>query len=78
MSPAGWKSALLAPEAAIELRNLDRAKRPVAAFADGRALGRVDLFRVRLSRTATVELGFVPTHDIAEKIADVQFPPSAP
>ncbi len=75
MSPPGWKSALLAPESTIELRNLDRAKRPVHALVDGRMLGRVDDFRVRLSRTMTVELGFLPTHDIAEKIADVQFPP---
>jgi nicotinate (nicotinamide) nucleotide adenylyltransferase len=74
MSPASWKSALLAPDAAIELRSLDKDKRPINAFVDGRALGKVDLFRVRLSRTATVELGFVPSHDIAEKIADVQFP----
>jgi len=75
MSPAGWKSALLAPESTIELRNLDRAKRPVHALVDGRMLGRVDDFRVRLSRTMTVELGFLPNHDIAEKIANVQFPP---
>jgi nicotinate (nicotinamide) nucleotide adenylyltransferase len=75
MAPAGWKSALLAPEATIELRNLDKAKRPIAALVDGRAVGRVDLFRVRLSRTMTVEVGFVPGHDIAEKIAEVQFPP---
>ncbi len=75
MAPGSWKSALLAPDATIELRNLDKAKRPINAVIDGRALGKVDLFRVRLSRTATVELGFVPSHDIAEKIADVQFPP---
>jgi NAD+ kinase len=75
MTPAGWKSALLAPESTIELRNLDKAKRPIQALVDGRALGLVDDFRVRLSRTMTVELGFLPTHDIAEKIADVQFPP---
>ena len=78
MSPAGWKSALLAPESTIELRNLDRAKRPIHALVDGRMLGRVDDFRVRLSRTMTVELGFLPNHDIAEKIADVQFPPVVP
>ena len=75
MSPAGWKSALLAPESTIELRNLDKAKRPIHALVDGRMLGVVDDFRVRLSRTMTVELGFLPNHDIAEKIADVQFPP---
>jgi nicotinate (nicotinamide) nucleotide adenylyltransferase len=75
MSPLSWKSALLAPEATIELRNLDKVKRPINAVVDGRSLGPVDLFRVRLSRTATVELGFLPSHDIAEKIADLQFPP---
>jgi nicotinate (nicotinamide) nucleotide adenylyltransferase len=74
MAPSSWKSALLAPDAMIEIRNLDRNKRPINGYIDGRALGRVDLFRVRLSRTATVEIGFMPTHDIAEKIADVQFP----
>jgi NAD kinase/nicotinic acid mononucleotide adenylyltransferase len=75
MNPAGWKSALLAPDSTIELRNLDREKRPLNGFVDGRSLESVDVLRVRLSRTATVELGFVPNHDIAEKIADVQFPP---
>ncbi len=75
MSPAGWKSALLAPDATIEMRNLDREKRPLKGYLDGRSLGSVDLLRVRLSRAATVELGFLPSHDIAEKIAEVQFPP---
>jgi NAD kinase len=74
MTPGGWKSALLSPDSVIELRNLDKNKRPIQGFVDGRPLNKLELFRVRLSRTATVELAFLPSHDISEKIADVQFP----
>lgn len=74
MSPSGWKSALLAPEAAVSLRSIGGEKRPIAAFVDGRSLGEVVTFRARQSRIATVELAFTRTHDMAEKIARIQFP----
>jgi len=32
--------------------------------------------RARVSRIATVELSYCSLHDMAEKIAEIQFPPS--
>ena len=74
MFPAGWKSALLAPEHQVELRSLGGDKRPLRAFADGRDLGIASRMVARLSRIATVELAFCRTHDMAEKISRIQFP----
>ena len=33
--------------------------------------------RARVSRIATVELAYCSLHDMAEKIAEIQFPPSS-
>jgi NAD+ kinase len=74
MSPAGWKSALLAPEASITLRSLGGEKRPLNAFVGGVPLGSVISFQARQSRIATVELVFAAQRDMAEKIALIQFP----
>ncbi len=74
MNPAGWKSALLAPEATVSLRSVGGEKRPINAFVDGRDLGPAASFHSRLSRIASVELAFVKRHDMAEKIARIQFP----
>ncbi len=78
MSPPGWKSALLAPEAAVLLRSVGGEKRPISAFVDGRPLGPMSGFQARLSRIATVEMGFATRHDMAEKIARIQFPAVEP
>ena len=74
MEPPGFKSALLSLDARVILRALDVSKRPIAAFADGVPLGEVVSFEARVSRIAAVELVFTPGHDMAEKIAQVQFP----
>ena len=74
MEPPGFKSALLSLDARVSFRTLDLSKRPIAAFADGVPLGEVVSFEVRVSRIAAVELVFTPGHDMAEKIAQVQFP----
>jgi hypothetical protein len=73
-TPAGWKSALLAPETTVSLRTLDGEKRPVEAYVDGVPLGLARGIDVRLSRIATVELIFTARHDMAEKISRIQFP----
>lgn len=73
MEPANWKSALLSADTTVEIRSLDPKKRPIVAFVDGIAHGRVVAIRARISRAAAVELVFRSNHDMAEKIAAIQF-----
>lgn len=73
MEPANWKSALLSTDTTIEVRSLDPNKRPIIAYVDGKAQGKVVAFRARISRAAAVELVFRSNHDMAEKIAAIQF-----
>jgi NAD+ kinase len=77
MDPPSWKSALLSSEAAVELCNIGGDKRPLRAFVDGRDYGPVQTLRARLSRIAAAELAFCAQHDMAEKIAQIQFPSGA-
>lgn len=74
MEPPHWKSALLSMDSDVEFLNLSPAKRPIAGFLHGVALGDVLAMNARISRAACVELAFVPTYDMAEKIAQIQFP----
>lgn len=73
MEPANWKSALLSADTTVEIRSLDPKKRPIAAFVDGISKGKVVAIRARISRAAAVELVFRSNHDMAEKIAAIQF-----
>ncbi len=73
MEPAHWRSALLSPDTTVEIRSLDPVNRPVQAFVDGLNMGRVVVLRARLSRAAAAELVFCASHDMAEKIAAIQF-----
>ncbi len=73
LEPANWKSALLSTDATVEIRSLDPAKRPIEAFVDGLAQGNVVALRARISRAAATELVFSRSHDMAEKIAAIQF-----
>ncbi len=43
-------------------------------FNHGVLMGEVTAMRVRISRIAAAELAFNPRHDLAEKIAQIQFP----
>lgn len=72
--PPLWKSALLSLDSTVEVRNLHREKRPVNAYLHGVSQGEVVAMRARISRVACVELAFLPQHDMAEKIARIQFP----
>lgn len=74
MSPPNWKSVLLSLESNVEFTSLDSEKRPLNGFAGGIGQGEVHAMRIRLSRIAAVELAFSRGHDMAEKIAQIQFP----
>lgn len=76
--PEGWKSGLLSPTATVSFRCLDCAKRPLVGYVDGVSFGRVKAMHTRVSRIAAAELAFLPEHDMADKIARIQFPPSLP
>lgn len=73
MEPATWRSALLSIDATVEMRVLDPERRPVEAFVDGESQGIVHSLKARLSRAASAELVFCASHDMAEKIAHIQF-----
>ena len=73
MEPATWRSALLSIDATVDIRTLDPDRRPVEAFVDGLSQGLVHSLKARISRAATVELVFCADHDMAEKIAHIQF-----
>jgi NAD kinase len=74
MQPLNWKSALLSLDAEVEVRSLEPEKRPLRGYLHGVSLGEVLAMRARLSRIAAAELAFYPHHDLAEKIAQIQFP----
>jgi NAD kinase len=73
MEPPHWKSALLSTDSSVEIRNLEPEARPVIAFVDGIPKGPVRSMRAQLSRAASAELVFLASHDMAEKIAAIQF-----
>lgn len=73
LEPANWRSALLSPDTTVEIRSLSPEHRPVQAFVDGESMGRVVSMKARLSRAAAAELVFCASHDMAEKIAAIQF-----
>ena len=73
LQPAHWHSALLSPDTTVEIRNIDPQHRPVQAYVDGLSMGRVVALHARLSRAAAAELVFCASHDMAEKIAAIQF-----
>ena len=63
----------------VEVRSLDPEKRPLNGYLHGVLMGWVSAMTVRISRIAAAELAFNPNHDLAEKIAQIQFPkPNGP
>jgi NAD kinase len=73
MDPANWRSALLSPDATVEVRGLSTGSRPIEAYVDGLSQGPVVALRARVSRAAATELVYCASHDMAEKIAAIQF-----
>jgi NAD kinase len=76
MEPAHWRSALLSTDTTVEIRSLSPEHRPVEAFVDGLSMGEVVALRARISRAAAAELAFCASHDMADKIAAIQFHPA--
>ena len=74
LSPMGWRPAVLPLTSEIEMTTLDPVKRPLQGYMDGVPFGQVSSVRVRVSRTAAVELAFQPEHDPVAKLAKLQFP----
>jgi len=72
--PYDWKFAVLPMDSVVEFHSLDPKKRPLNGFSDGEPLKEVRSMRIRLSRSAAVELAFDPEFDPAEKLAHLQFP----
>ncbi len=73
MEPVDWKSALLSTDTLVEIKCLDPVNRPIRAYVDGLDQGIVHRLRARISRAAAAELVFNAHHDMAEKIAAIQF-----
>ena len=78
MSPLGWKSALLPLEANVhvEAAGHRQASRERIFLRSTFGGSHFDAARA-ISRIAAVELAFLGHHDLAEKIAQVQFPGGA-
>jgi NAD+ kinase len=74
MEPIQWKSALVGRGSVVEVSSLHVEKRPLTGFLHGIPLGEITSLRARMSRAASVELAFLEAHDMAEKIARIQFP----
>ena len=78
MEPYNWKSAHLPLHSHVSLRSIDPTphpkKRPLYGFIDGIPQGEILSLHTRTSRIAAVELAFLPDHDLAERLARIQFP----
>ena len=75
--PPGWKSAYIPADAEVEIVNADSSlsnKRPILGFVDSVNVGEVRSMTIRASRTAFVELAYLPERDLAEKLMEIQFP----
>jgi NAD kinase len=72
LQPINWKSALLSLDSLIEVECLNTDKRPIRGFHES-CIENVMAMRARVSRIAAVELAFSMSHDITEKIQNLQF-----
>jgi nicotinate (nicotinamide) nucleotide adenylyltransferase len=75
LMPAFFRPVVLEKDTRVDLTTLDPDKRPLRGYIDGVEQGRVHRLSTRVSRIAAVELAFDPRHDLAEKLARIQFPP---
>ncbi len=72
--PSFFRPAVLSPQSTVRLRTLDLQKRPLRGYIDGVDQGRIKSMTARVSNIASVELAFDPALDLAEKLAQIQFP----
>ena len=71
--PRRWRGALLPTEAVIELRVLEKLKRPVSAFADGQEVRNVEKVVICSERKVKHQLLFDPGHGLQERLLSEQF-----
>jgi NAD+ kinase len=75
LRPTFWRPAVLPLTAVIEFETIDPSKRPLQGYCDGELFPQpVKRMKIRVSRTAAVELAFTRGHDPFAKLAQVQFP----
>ncbi len=74
--PRSWKHGANLPIGSeIVFRSKDPSRfRKAYGVADSTSLGEVVEMRIRSSKTASVELLLMPDHDLARKLAQLQFP----
>lgn len=75
--PPNWKSAYIPADAEVEIVNADSSssnKRPIIGFVDSVNVGEIQSMKIRASRTAFVEMAYLPERDLAEKLMEIQFP----
>ncbi|KKW22322.1 MAG: inorganic polyphosphate/ATP-NAD kinase [Parcubacteria group bacterium GW2011_GWB1_52_7] len=74
--PRSWKHGANLPLGSeVVFRTKDSGRwRKIYGVADSASLGEVVEMRIRSSKTAKVELLFTPDHDLARKLALLQFP----
>lgn len=72
--PADWKQANLRLENSVTLTALDPQKRPIRGMTDSINQGRVKEMRIRISRVANAQLGFLYGYNPGDKLLAMQFP----
>lgn len=72
--PAGWRNAIFPQSSTFDIRVLNKDKRPVRAFVDGIAQGRIEKITIKASKIASAELAFIRGFDIAAKHTRIQLP----
>ncbi|MBI2054851.1 MAG: NAD(+)/NADH kinase [Candidatus Sungbacteria bacterium] len=74
--PQGWKHGANLPLGSeVVFRTKDSSSwRKIYGVADSTGLGEITEMRIRSSKTAKVELLLTPDHDLARKLALLQFP----
>lgn len=75
LKPTFWRPVVLPIDSHIELESVDPERRPLRGYIDGELYeGKVHRMSIRVSRTAAVELAFLPEQDPVAKLGFVQFP----
>ncbi len=71
--PIGFRGYYPSIKSRIELRSLEKQKRPARAQADGKPLGRVERLEIRVHPTATFQLGFFENESLEVKLSRTVF-----
>lgn len=68
-----WKSAFVPLNSQIKFTNLSLIDRPVKGYIDGVCQGIAAEMEISVSQAASVELAFIPGHDLTAKLSRIQF-----